>query len=153
MPNTRFLVQLSTLLHSVRKELNMETAIVSYINGESYTLVMVDSEMKGVFEAGMVFPLDDTYCRDVYKLNQVMRYNHVGTMDNMSQHPVYLSVKLESYIAAPIHDTNGDVIGTVNFTSLFAQVDSFNEDKVTLVTNLADYIEQNINQYKSLVMK
>jgi len=151
MQTLDFLDELTTKLRFTRRELNMETAIVSYISKGSYTLVLVDSEMNDVFKVGMVFPLEDTYCRDVYQFNQVMRYRHVGSMDNMLQHPVYQSVKLESYLAAPINDHNNNVLGTVNFTSLFAKETPFTEQQINLVTDLATYIEHNIEQYKSLV--
>jgi hypothetical protein len=150
MSAVHFSNELTTRLNSVRKELNMETAIVSYINNDTYTLVLVDSDMDGVFETGMVFPLEDTYCRDVYKFNQVMRYNHVGSMDNMLQHPVYQSVKLESYLAAPINDKTNNVLGTVNFTSLFTKEANFTDQEVKLVKNLAAYIQDNIELYISL---
>lgn len=143
--------ELTTKLRLIRKELDMETAIVSYINKDSYTLVLVDSEMQDVFKAGMAFPLEDTYCNDVYKFNQVMSYRHVGSMDNMLQHPVYQSVKLESYLAAPINDHKGNVLGTVNFTSLFVKETPFTQHQINLVTDLATYIEQNFKPYTSLV--
>ena len=151
MQTLHFRDVLTEKLIFIRKELNMETAIVSYISKGSYTLILVDSEMDGVFKAGMVFPLEDTYCKDVYKFNQVMRYRHVGSMNNMLQHPVYQSVKLESYLAAPINDHSHKVLGTVNFTSLFAKETPFTEQQINLVTNLTTYIEHNIEQYKSLV--
>lgn len=151
MQALEFLDELTTKLRFIREELNMETAIVSYINEGSYTLIVVDTEMQDVFKAGMIFPLEDTYCHDVYKFNRVMRYRHVGSMDNMLQHPVYQSVKLECYIAAPINDHKNNVFGTVNFTSLFTKTTPFTEYQIDLVTELGNYIEHNIEQYKSLV--
>ena len=153
MSAIQFSKELTSRLSSVRKELSMETAIVSFINNGTYKLVLVDSEMEGVFQTGMVFPLEDTYCNDVYKFNQAMRYRHVGSMDNMLQHPVYQSVKLESYLAAPINNQANKVIGTVNFTSLFAQENNFTDHQIKLVTDLASYIEENIELYISLTEK
>lgn len=138
-------------LKVVRKKLNMETAIASYIKDNTYTLIAVDSNLEGVFKAGMSFPLEDTYCRDVYQFNQVMRYYNVGSMDSMLQHPAYLSVQLESYLAAPISDHKGRVIGTVNFTSLMAKRQQFEDQEVKLATDLATFIDENIEQYKRLI--
>ncbi|GHB69478.1 hypothetical protein GCM10008107_18490 [Psychrosphaera saromensis] len=151
MAEVNFHDVLSKQLNVVRKKLNMETAIVSYINDNTYTLIAVDSHLEGVFKAGMAFPLEDTYCRDVYQFNQVMRYYNVGSMDSMLQHPAYLSVQLESYLAAPINDDKGQVVGTVNFTSLMAKRQQFEDKEVELATDLAAFIGKNIEQYKLLI--
>lgn len=146
-----FPLVLNQKIQAARIELNMETAIVSFIDNSTYTVAAVDSEMTGVFKAGMVFPLENTYCRDVYDSNQEVHYHHVGAIESMLQHPVYLSVKLESYIAAPINDEQGKVIGTVNFTSLMVQNSQFNQQQIGLVTSLAHYVSEHISEFKHLV--
>lgn len=143
---------LNKQLTLVRKKLSMETAIVSYIKDNTYTIIAVDSNLEGVFKTGMTFPLEDTYCRDVYQFNQVMRYYNVGSMDSMLQHPAYLSVQLECYLGAPISAKKGRVVGTVNFTSLIAKRQQFEDEEVRLVTDLATFINENIEQYKQLIV-
>lgn len=151
MNNHDFPLVLNQKLHAARIQLGMETAIVSFIDNSTYTVATVDSEMTGVFKAGMVFPLENTYCRDVYDSNREVHYHHVGAIESMLQHPVYLSVKLESYIAAPINDEQGKVIGTVNFTSLMVQTNQFNQQQVNLVTNLAHFVSEHIKAFRHLV--
>ena len=151
MVEVNFHEVLSKQLNVVREKLHMETAIVSYINDNTYTLIVVDSNLEGVFKPGMTFPLEDTYCRDVYQFNQVMRYYNIGSVDSMLQHPAYLSVQLESYLAAPINDNEGKVIGTVNFTSLMAKRQQFEDEEVELATGLAAFIGENIEQYRLLI--
>jgi len=136
-------------LTAVRNELGMETAIASFIENENYTIVAVDSVMEGVFEAGQVFPLQDTYCRAVYESKRPVSYYHVATVESMLQHPVYQAVKLESYIAAPILNDDGEVMGTINFTSLEPHKPHFTKEEQTLVETLAEQVSKQFASYKA----
>lgn len=138
-------------LKSVRDKLGMETAIASYIEDNTYTIVDVDSDMDGIFEVGQQFPLQDTYCRAVIETNKPVCYNHVATIKSMLQHPVYQAVKLESYIASPIVDENQKVMGTLNFTSLFPHRPKFDMDEQHLVDELAQQVSSNFSLYKALI--
>lgn len=151
MIDSQFSLWLQQVLIETRKELHMETAIVSYIENNEYTIVAVDSEMEGVFAPKQVFPLQDTYCRAVFESKQSVRYDHVATVDGMLQHPVYQAVKLESYIAAPIIDTKGEVVGTLNFTSLIPHKPEFTGTQQAMVDNLAAELSTNIDKLKALL--
>lgn len=151
MLESQFKLWLQQVLCETRKELHMETAIVSYIEQDTYTIVAVDSEMEGVFAAKQVFPLQDTYCRAVYESKSSVRYDHVATIDGMLQHPVYQAVKLESYIAAPITDKDGAVVGTLNFTSLIPHKPEFTDLQQAMVDNLAAEMSANVNQLVALL--
>ncbi|NVK25836.1 MAG: GAF domain-containing protein [Gammaproteobacteria bacterium] len=138
-------------LNTVRQELGMETGIASFIAENDYTIVEVDSDMEGIFEAGQVFPLQDTYCRAVVESEQAVKYNHVATIKTMLQHPVYQAVKLESYIASPIFDAQQKVIGTINFTSLQPHKPKFNVDEQQLVDEFTARVSENAELYKALI--
>lgn len=137
MLDQQLILWLQQVLCETRKELHMETAIVSYIEDDTYTILAVDSEMEGVFATKQVFPLQDTYCRAVVESKKSVRYDHVATIDGMLQHPVYQAVKLESYIAAPIKDKANQVVGTLNFTSLIPHKPKFTDSEQVMVDNLA----------------
>lgn len=151
MLDKQFSLWLQQVLIETRKELHMETAIVSYIENDEYNIVAVDSEMEGVFAPKQVFPLQDTYCRAVYESKQSVRYEHVATVDGMLQHPVYQAVKLESYIAAPITNSNDEVVGTLNFTSLIPHKPEFTDTQQMMVDNLAAELSSQIDKLKALL--
>lgn len=143
-----FCTWLAQSLSQVRDNLKMETGIASYIVENSYSIVAVDSEMEGVFSAGMEYPLESTYCAAVFSKKETVTYDHVGEIEAMLQHPVYLAVKLESYIAAPVKSSTGRVIGTVNFTSLDPHAGPFSEEHKQLVEALAVEVSKHLPLYQ-----
>ena len=54
------------LLEEGRNRLSLTMGIFSHIQNEDYEIVAVSSNA-GVFVAGEIFALKDTYCRYVYK--------------------------------------------------------------------------------------
>lgn len=58
----------------------------------------------------------DIYCGEVLQRKQTVRYGHVSQIENMRQHPLYQSLKMESYIGTPIW-VDGEVYGTLSFLS------------------------------------
>jgi len=137
-------------ISQLRAQLAMETVIVSHIENGQYTIVAVDSDMEGVFEVGQEFPLEDTYCRAVYENQESVQYNHVATIKSMLQHPVYQAVKLESYIASPIKNPIGEVVGTLNFTSLIPRSPEFSDSQQSSVDTLAAAISEHYQFYSEL---
>ena len=95
--------------------LGLETGIISQIFNQTYLIRSVRSDLD-VLAAGQKFPLQDTYCAAVARDKQTITYNHVGGIAAMQSHPVYQSLKLESYIGTAIF-VNGQVYGTLNFSS------------------------------------
>lgn len=97
------------------KELDMPIGIVSHIYNNLYQIVTINSEM-GQFIRGAVFPLNETYCRDVYRLDKTIAITEIDHVPGMQLHPLYVNLPVEAYISAPIH-FNGSVWGTINYTS------------------------------------
>ena len=141
---------LERALLQTRQELNMETAIASFIENDNYTIVAVNSAMEGVFQAQQVFPLQDTFCRAVCETQKCVTYDHIATIDGMLQHPVYQAVKLESYIAAPILDSTSQVVGTINFTSLLPHKPSFTKQEREMVEQLAKQVSERFTLFAFL---
>jgi len=118
--------------------LDLETGIISQIDGSNYTIRQVTSKMGDIFSPGDSFELCDTYCAAVAKEDKTITYIQVGAIPEMILHPVYKAVQLESYIGAPIHDNNGHVAGTVNFSSHKIRDKDFDNTEMSLVTQMAD---------------
>lgn len=146
-PEQDFTAWLTESLKRIRTSLKMETGIASLIQNNDYKIIAVDSELADTFYPGMSFQLEDTYCKQVCENKSPVSYTHVGNITSMLDHPVYLAVKLESYIAVPLLDTLGKVVGTLNFTSLSPRVDGFTEQDFTVLTELAEQVRSRINQY------
>jgi GAF domain-containing protein len=96
-------------------ELDMPIGIVSHIYNGLYEIIAINSEM-GAFIHGAVFPLEQTYCRDVFHTDKTIAITEIGNVAGLQLHPLYVSIPLEAYISAPIHHDD-EVWGTINFTS------------------------------------
>ncbi len=114
---------------------DMEIGIVSRIDGDIYTVessVSPDNAIK----KGDQFELAGTYCIEVFKSNKVVGIPEVGRDEKMKSHPVYINMKLESYLSAPIYK-NGNIFGTLNFTSTTPRKIGFLESDKELISMLA----------------
>lgn len=126
--------------------LNLETGIISRIDGDAYVIQQSFSKLGDIFKVGDEFELQNTYCEAVVKRKQPVTYIQVGAVPEMRLHPVYIAVQLESYIGCPLFDVDNKVIGTVNFSSHMIRETEFNEDEIELVNTLAKHISQRISQ-------
>lgn len=117
----------------------LETGIVSEVTPDGKYIVRDVVSPLEVLEIGQVFPLEDTYCREVIKSQAVLGFPEVGTLDYMNCHPVYQNLKLEAYLSAPIF-VGGDLFGTLNFTSTHARTNGFSRHERDLITLMANSI-------------
>jgi len=122
--------------------LDLETGIISKIDGSNYTIRQVTSKMGDIFSPGDRFESCDTYCAAVASENKTITYIQVGIIPEMILHPVYRAVQLESYIGAPIRDSNGKVTGTVNFSSHKVRHSNFSRDEIELVEKMAKKLSE-----------
>ena len=117
--------------------LKPDRGIISESNGSYYTIRQVTSKMGYLFSVGDNFDLCDTYCATVVKEDKTISYIQVGIIPKMIIHPVYNAIQLESYIGAPIHDHNGSVTGTVNFSSNAIRNEDFDNSEIQLIEQMA----------------
>jgi GAF domain-containing protein len=136
-----------TLVNDGVKKLNMPVGIVSHIYNSMYEIVTINSEM-GEFIGGAVFPLEHTYCRDVYRLDKTIEITEIDNVQGMQLHPLYVSIPVEAYISAPIHH-NGSVWGTINFTS--AEIHpSFSKENIECVEAYATTISEWLDNIEAI---
>lgn len=134
---------LDTLIHeyliSGIEVFGLETGIVSEINAAGdYRVCDVRSPLSAL-KQNQVFPLEDTYCREVAITKDVIGFPEVGKLDYMNCHPVYQNLKLEAYLSAPIFA--GDrFFGTLNFTSVTARKYGFSKHEHDLILLMANSI-------------
>lgn len=130
------------LLTEGRAQLQMPMGIVSHIEPEEYEIVAVSSTT-GVFVAGEVFPLNNTYCRDVYEQGKTIALTEMDGLPGLQRHPLYQSLPLEAYISAPII-IGGRVWGTINFSSMGIRPQPFSPDDIQRLEHAAAAIARQI---------
>ena len=137
-------------LETLRNELGQETAIVSHIDGETYTIILTDSVVPA-FSPGDTFELKDTFCADVTNEKRTMVYNNVSSISSLLLHPCYVVMQLLAYIGAPIV-VDGKVWGTLNFSSTSARDIPFSDDDIRKVEDLANRISQSLSTKETEAM-
>lgn len=126
------------ILNEGLKAFNLSLGIISQIEGERYSLLAV-SPTRGDISAGMVFELKDTYCQRVVSENRIISVEHAGEHPGFNNHPVYIGMRLESYISAPIW-VRENLWGTLNFSSTQVRAISFSEDDYEFISLMAEGI-------------
>lgn len=130
--------QLRAILRSGNERFGLEFGIISRISGNDY-LVLVQVAPEGTLADGQIFPFADTYChitcqaRDVVAISQMSKSIYRG-------HPSYEVFKLQTYIGIPIL-LDGQVIGTLNFSSPIPYPRPFGEDDKAFLRALAKQLD------------
>jgi len=117
----------------------MQTGIVSHITEDnSYVVKDVVTDMD-MIKPGDVYELEGTYCREVAASKQTLGFPCVGNISELKDHPVYVNLKLEAYLSAPIF-VNDRLYGTLNFTSLNPRMHGFSEQEHDLISMMSQAI-------------
>ncbi len=124
------------------KLLNLETGIVSRIEGDEYIIRQTWSSLGDIFSPGDAFELNNTYCEAVARRNKTVTYIQVGAIPEMRLHPVYVAVQLESYIGCPLLDPQGKVMGTLNFSSHATRSAHFSDIEIETIESMARHISE-----------
>jgi GAF domain-containing protein len=128
------------------QQLGLPLGIVSRVYNGSYQIIAINSAA-GVLKEGAVFPIGQTYCREVVQTGQVVTLTEIDGVRGLKKHPLYIRMPLEAYISAPIfHD--GVVWGTINFTSMQDRP-PFRATDIECVTQLADHIASYLDQMEA----
>lgn len=118
-----------------RHMLSLSTGILSHIEGDDYEVVEVLSPIEAL-TPGDHFILADTYCNAVIQSGQPAAYHAVGEDAEMRNHPVYVGLRLESYIGVPVY-VDEQVYGTLNFSDLRARPCPFGQREIRIVEAMA----------------
>ncbi|MGD1921361.1 MAG: PAS domain-containing protein, partial [Pleurocapsa sp.] len=102
----------------------LSTGIVSQINQDTYKIAAIESPLDLAVGYETSYAL--TYCAEVIETRSTITYNRVGEIEAMKNHPVYLNLKLESYISKPIL-VNGKERGTLNLSCSNARKTEYTE--------------------------
>lgn len=123
------------ILREGLKAFKLTQGIISRIEDNQYTLLGVLSRNHDI-SVGMVFELQNTYCRKVVSEKKIISVEHAGTDPDFNRLPVHLITRPESYISSPVQ-VRGHLWGTVNFSSLRARKNRFTPGDHRLIGLLA----------------
>jgi len=138
-----------TLLDEGVQQLDLPIGIVSHIYNGLYAIVGINSAL-GELVDNAVFPLEKTYCRDVFESRKTLAITEIDGVPGMRLHPLYLDLPLEAYIGTPIMH-KGAVWGTVNFSSSKLHKAFTAKDKA-LVKNYARTVSEWLDQMDAPVI-
>lgn len=129
------------LLEGVRAYFELPLAIVSAIDGETYSVEHVVDDSKTII-AGDRFDLRETYCERVIALEQPL-YVHNASASLFREHPCYQAMHLETYIGVRLF-VGGRVYGTLNLTASEPRAEPFSAEDVAVFETAAALISQRI---------
>ncbi|MDR9403884.1 MAG: CBS domain-containing protein, partial [Halothece sp. Uz-M2-17] len=114
---------------------NLSTGIISQVEGNSYTILAVHSDLKDL-TTGSQFPIQDTYCYKIIQTQKTVINEKVGANPQQRNHPAYQNLKLETYIGTPIF-VNNKIYGTLNFSSTAIREESFQDHEIEIIELMA----------------
>lgn len=119
--------------------LNVQTGIVSFVDGHDYIVKYAYSEGDPI-PPDTKFELGETYCSVTLAADEVIATAHASDSEEYSGHPCFDKFKLETYLGLPVR-INGKVWGTLNFTSPETRITPFTELDIELVGLICSAIE------------
>ncbi|MCZ0925866.1 diguanylate cyclase [Halomonas janggokensis] len=129
------------LLHDALSTLSLDIGLVSRIIDDKYIIKWAASDA-GI-KPGDTFALGNTYCRLMLDTQDILHTIRAGQDDRISGHPCYQKLGLETYIGTPLH-VDGEVWGTLNFSSATPRRRHFTDVEIELVRLVADAVERSI---------
>lgn len=134
----------SSQLKLLRKQLQADFALISHVDGLDYQVLAADSDLD-LISVGDKFETQNTYCNEVINKQAMVAYEHVGSVEQMINHPIYTTIQLESYIGVPLF-IKGVVVGTLNFSGFNKKVPSYSDEERSQVDHLAREIEKTLTE-------
>lgn len=132
----------TNILSTGLEALSLTLGVVSHIENDLYKIVAVISE-NDVFVPGEVFRLHDTYCREVIEDCKTLALTKLNGKSGLCAHPLYTKIPLEAYIGTPIYK-NGNVWGTLNFSSQKIKDHAFKDEEIAMIEKLARQLSCNL---------
>ncbi|NKB34429.1 MAG: GAF domain-containing protein [Pseudomonadales bacterium] len=130
-------------LVQIRNELHADFVIISQIAGTEYTVLDIASDFE-VITKGQQFVTEDTFCNDVVNTGKMIRYAHVGSVHELTLHPVYTAMQLEAYLGLPLFHED-KVVGTLNFSYYDPRQPDFTDEEIEKALEFATRIESAIS--------
>ncbi|AOU97023.1 hypothetical protein BI364_02505 [Acidihalobacter yilgarnensis] len=139
-------------LEAGRRLLELETGIISHIDGDDYRIVYLQSPLPDIRPGGC-FSLHETSCEAVVRERRTLCHTDASDPPQLSlSHPVYRGkAPLTTYISTPV-TVDGVLYGTLNFSDSRPRQRPFDADQIMLVELMAGligrFIERNVRDRK-----
>ncbi|MGK7926038.1 MAG: adenylate/guanylate cyclase domain-containing protein [Spirulina sp.] len=117
------------------KILGFPTGIISRIEDNVYQIQALRSPWD-FFERDREFALSETYCLETVKSRATIAYDNVDLIPELTEHPCYRVFQLKSYLGTPIW-VNGEIYGTLNFSSQDIRVQKFEVQEKEIIELMA----------------
>ena len=145
--NQSFADQVQQILQLGCDYLQMRCGIVSYVEGDRYTVLHVFTNSEDLkIQAGDVFDLGITYCKFTLEQRQPVGFAHAAKTEVVN-HPSYEALKLEAYLGAPLF-LNNRTFGTLNFTSIEPRAEEFTHSEKYCIQLMAEWVSNQLqNQF------
>ncbi len=124
----------------------LSIGIVSRVSGDDYVIECVHQPDGLGLEVGQTFPLGNTYCAITLQADDVVSIDDMRS-SAFNEHPCYEAFRLESYLGAPIR-VDGELYGTLNFSSPDARPRRWTDAERDLVRLLALWVESAISRHR-----
>jgi signal transduction histidine kinase len=132
--------QIKELLTLGLKRFNLDIAILSHIENDTYTVKHCVVPEGAELAPGAEFEFGITYCNITCSAQSPIAIEHMGEDDEYADHPAYEAFQLESYIGVPIR-IRGRLYGTLNFTSPNPYPRKFKDVDIDALKLMASWIE------------
>ncbi|MBM6550100.1 PAS domain S-box protein [Marinomonas ostreistagni] len=123
--------------------LSLPFGIVSRVKHDNYRVAYCCSP-NGELSVGAEFDLGDCYCVHTLNRDQVTGFYHAGQSE-IALHPCYQTFQLEAYLGVSIR-VQGEVWGTLNFSSPTPRAVDFSEDEYELVKLFGQWIGEELTR-------
>ena len=141
--------QIQCLLATGCQHLRMKCGILSYIEGDRYTVMQVHtSSPEYSIQEGDKFDLGITYCQFTLQQCNPVGFAHAKVTD-LSSHPAYKALKLEAYLGVPVF-LDSKPYGTLNFTSVEPRENEFTESEKYFVQLMAEWISNKLQSQQAI---
>lgn len=139
--------KVAALLNIGTEKLNLETAIVSRVIDNTYTIVHAVSPNPDI-TPGAQFSLVDTYCVEALRRSDALMYHNINIHPGAA-HPCYEKYPMRSYFSLPL-EVNGETYGTLNFSSLEPRNEPFSDEDIDLVYCVAGWIATTLSKHEQI---
>ncbi|MTI87832.1 MAG: PAS domain S-box protein [Balneolaceae bacterium] len=129
--------QLNTALWLVTTLLEMNTGIISNVEGDTYTIEYCYSK-ENELQPNQQYELGNTYGSITVQNDAIITIDYMRE-SHWNRHPCYSIFSLESYIGVPLR-IDGELYGTLSFSSSSPKKDGFIPLDSNLVSLMADWV-------------
>jgi PAS domain S-box-containing protein len=137
--------QLQKALKLTTELLDMDLGIISHVDNGVYTILHQYST-NGETSDKKKLDVKQTYCSIALEKNDLVAISHMGE-SAWSEHPCYELFELEAYLGIPVY-VDGEVYGTLNFSSATPKEEKFAADDKKLIQILGNWAGEIIKKKK-----